>query len=63
MAFRDATLQPTLPAIRSILAGNAPPERASAELAELVGYDRLKLVEMMMAKRTESVERVCILLF
>lgn len=59
---RDPSLQPTLPALRMILAGNTPVERASTELAELLGFERLDLVEQVIERRQEAVQKVHLLL-
>ena len=54
------SLQSTLPGIRKILASDVPAERASAELAELLGFNQLDLVEQAIAQRGECVQKVCI---
>lgn len=58
---RDASLQSVLPALRTILASEAPPERMSAELAELLGFHRLELVEKLTARSLDAVQKVCYL--
>ena len=55
---RDASLQSTLPALRTILANGAPPERMSAELAELLGFHQLELVEKLTARSLDAVQKV-----